>query len=127
MKKRHLESHKATNDWLEINVLDEPGPGGACHRYCIYHPCDDFNEELNASMSQHIHFQKGPILENGVNGVTQEALLAIVIDRLECFQAGDYANDYNQQALEHCRSALDALKGRTEERIARGVEGTSQV
>jgi len=127
MKKRHLEEHKATNSWLEINVLDEPGPGGASHHYCVYHPWDDYNEELNASMAQHIHFQKGPILENGVNGVTQEALLAIVIDRLEGFQSGDYANDYNQQALEHCRSALDALKGRTEERIARGVEGTSQV
>lgn len=35
---------------------------------------------------QRIHFQEGPIKENGVNGVNNEDLIAMVICRLEHFQ-----------------------------------------
>ena len=61
-----------------------------------------------------------------VNGVTQEALLAIVIDRLRSFQAGPFACDENGEALDYCGYALAALQKRTLARIARGVEGTTQ-
>ena len=68
----------------------------------------------------------GPIKEAGVNGLTGEALLAILIDRLRSFQAGPYACQQNATALWHLREALDMLQVRTRARIARGVEGTHQ-
>lgn len=126
--KRHIEHHKTNglNEALRIGVLDEPGPGNACHRYVIYRPYDEFNEDLNANPCQYISFQNGPIQEAGVNGISNEALLAIVQDRLEGFQSGAFACDTNQLALSHVRLAIEALHSRTKERIARGVEGTNQ-
>jgi hypothetical protein len=120
---RELNGHKVNglNEALRISVLDEPGSGGACHHYKI-EPTD---REVRNPVE--IRFQNGPILEAGVNGVTHEALLAIIEDRLECFQAGPYAHKYNAEALEHVRGAQGALAKRTLERMDRGVEGTMVV
>ena len=70
-----------------------------------------------------IDFQKGNIAENGVNGITNEALLAIVIHRLECFQSGRFPCDENANALVDVECALKHLESRTQQRKARGVEG----
>lgn len=126
---RELTEHRVngTNDTLRIVVGDEPGAGGACHRYTI----DGFDARSNPSTMEspafvacHVLFQNGPIKEAGVNGVTQEALLAIVADRLRCFQSGPYACKENAAALEHVERAMDLLFARTKARQARGVEGT---
>jgi hypothetical protein len=116
---RTIESHKVNpaNDTLMITVLDQPGSGGACHRYEIAD---------GAGVMKVIEFQNGPIAEVGVNGITHEALLAILIDRLDGFQTGPYANASNAEALLHLVSAQAALHARTKERMARGVEGTHQ-
>lgn len=119
---RKLIDHIANpaNDRIEISVLDEPGAGGAHHSYLV-----DVDHDVNKGL--HVHFQNGPIAEAGVNGITQEVLLAIVIDRLRCFQAGPYACPENADALTHATEALEALKSRTRARMARGVEGTHAV
>lgn len=121
---RELTDHKTNelNDKLIIAVVDEPGAGGANHKYEIsgFDPAPGFDTSSGVIA---INFQNGTIPENGTNGVTQEVLLAIVIDRLRSFQDGPFANDYNQTALDHCNEALAALKARTTDRVARGVEG----
>lgn len=124
--KRHLTSHKVNglNERIQIRVQDEPGSGNANHHYCLYVPNDAFNEELNASLVTEITFQKGPIKEAGVNGISNEALLAIVEDRLKGFQSGPYACDENHHALTAVTVALMWLKHRTQNRVDRGVEGT---
>ena len=63
--------------------------------------------------------------EEGVNGVSNEALLAIVEHRLQGFQSGDYACRENALALTQVQQAMHWLHHRTRERVARGVEGTS--
>ncbi len=98
-------------------ALDEPGRGGACHEYLV---C----ERHHSKSLGRIHFQNGPILEVGVNGIQNEDLLAIVLDRLEGFQSGPFACEANQRARDFCSQALQALQFRTKERIYRGVEGT---
>lgn len=133
---RTLEGHKVNpaNDLLKIEVLDEPGAGGAHHLYHITgfnsgsNPSDPWTAR-HGSPAQHstLLFQNGPIADIGVNGITHEALLAVLIDRLECFQAGPYANDYNAAALNHLRSAQGALQDRTRERMSRNVEGTHKL
>lgn len=125
---RTLTSHKVNglNDVLRIEVLDEPGAGNACHLYAI-----NSEEPRSAAnppaVTLPIRFQNGPISEAGVNGISQEALLAIVEDRLKGFQSGPYACRENAIALTHIQDALHWLHHRTRERVARNVEGTSQV
>ena len=117
-----------TNDKLTITVADEPGAGGANHLYRI----SGFNTASNVSLpgnlqfnETEIPFQNGPINEKGVNGVTQEVLLAIVIDRLRSFQAGPFACRENALALTKIEEALHWLQQRTLARMRRGVEGTN--
>lgn len=133
---RELTSHKVNgcNDALKIEVLDEPGSGGANQLYQISGMDTGTNKScpFTARYGQPadhatVLFQNGPIPEVGTNGVTHEALLAIVIDRLESFQAGPYQCEENAAALSHLQAAQAALKSRTEKRLARGVEGTHAV
>lgn len=56
-------------------------------------------------------------------GLTNEALLAIVSDRLFNFQAGPYACPENGKALGHVNEALVALRKRTTRRHEAGLEG----
>lgn len=128
---RELTDHKVNecNDKLKIEVLDEPGAGGANHLYQITGFNVDSNPSdfgIQATNVLDILFQNGPIGEVGTNGVTQEALLAIIIDRLHCFQAGPYACRENAIALTHLEDAMHWLHHRTRARLARGVEGTHE-
>ncbi len=129
---RELTDHKVNpaNDVLYVRVMDEPGSGGANHRYEI----TGFNSETNPSESGiddrdrvSILFQHGPINEVGVNGVTHETLLSILCDRLRGFQSGPYASAATAEALAAMEQAQTALKRRTLARMARGVEGTHTV
>ncbi len=118
---RTLTAHKVNglNEDLDINVLDEPGQGGACHEYSV--------TAAGSLKIQYcfIKFQNGPIKEFGVNGISQEALLAILIDRLQGFQSGEYKTRENAIALTHLEEAVMWLHKRTRDRLARGVEGTN--
>ncbi|MBY5821471.1 ABC transporter ATPase [Rhizobium leguminosarum] len=125
-----MNEHKVNpaNDKLTIQVLDEPGAGGANHHYMITTP--DWTRAPDGSGAKgvwDINFQNGPINENGVNGVTQESLLAIVADRLRSFQAGQFACRENALALTKIEEAQHWLHSRTLARMQRGVEGTHKV
>lgn len=136
----HIVDGDVPQNQLRIEVGDPPGSGGASHVYRVVAPVTSVRVAIEAASANqmvsvapdgqchdavlaHIAFQNGPILENGLNGITNEALLAIVLDRLDCFQQGPFACDENGIALEHVYLALLALKLRTARRIARGVEG----
>lgn len=137
---RTITDHKLNglNDALEITVLDEPGQGGANHHYRIEGHALDLNPSAGPGLDRNgnpkgtsvrpgdIFFQNGPIKEAGVNGISGEALLAIVIDRLRSFQEGPYASNENMHALVHATQCLEWLQKRTRDRLARGVEGTNQ-
>ncbi len=116
---RKIDGHivNACNREISIAVLDEPGIGGACAEYLV---------TVNAKAGYQVYpirFQSGPVAD-GVNGLTHEVLLAILIDRLEDFQKGFYACEENRLALTCLRTARDAMKARTTQRQARDVEGT---
>lgn len=126
----HIVDGDSANHQLQVEVQDEPGQGGASHRYKI----TGFDAGTNPShqypegqFDKVVLFQNGPIKEFGVNGLTHEALIAILIDRLRGFQSGPYKCQDNSYALHHLSAALDFLQKRTRERIARNVEGTHTV
>ncbi len=58
-------------------------------------------------------------------GLTNEALLAVVCDRLREFQAGEQPCVENEHAVAHVVGALHALKNRTNHRHAAGAEGAT--
>lgn len=121
---RTVEYHKInpTNDRLDIVVADEPGHGGASHVYEVHHTNTAGVPPLTT-----VSFQNGPIAEHGINGVTQEILLAIVIDRLRSFQTGPFSSRENALALTKCEEALHWLQQRTLDRMRRGVEGKTAI
>lgn len=132
---RRLSDHIVSGDQaaqLQIEIHDQPGTGGANHAYAVYgfhtaqNPSAGLSPFGNDETCLPVLFQNGPIQESGVNGITQETLLAIVIDRLRSFQKGPFSCRENAIALTHCEEALMWLQRRTVERIKRGVEGTNQ-
>lgn len=74
-----------------------------------------------------IQFQKGPIKEVGVNGLMNEDLIVMVIDRLQSFQESEYKCRENAVAITKLEEALMWLRKRTQDREDRGVEGTHVV
>jgi hypothetical protein len=107
--------------YTEICVCDEKGAGNANHAYVI----SSLGVNVPTFVLGQVNFQNGPILETGVNGVTNEDLLAIVIHRLQGFQSGDFKCRENAIALTKCEEALLWLEKRTADREKRGVEGKS--
>jgi hypothetical protein len=109
--------------FTKVLVTDEPGHGGACHEYkiqTIEQPDGDAGLQVGW-----VSFQNGPVKEFGINGCHQEDLLAIVIDRLQHFQRGEFACRENALALTKLEEAMHWLNHRTNARIVRGVEGTN--
>lgn len=132
---RKIDDHiiSLQNDKLKIEAVDPVGSGGANHLYKI----TGFDSSSNPScpwvarhgapaIHSHVLFQNGPIGEVGTNGVTQEALIAILIDRMRSFQSGPFKCRENEQALFHLEEALMWLQQRTIKRMRRNVEGTNQ-
>ena len=112
---------------LIVEAIDEPGPGGANHVYQVLERVERPEGSFPwRQADQVIRFQKGPISEAGVNGLTNEALLAIVADRLRGFQSGPFSCSENLAALQHVEVALGKLLARTRNRRARGVEGQNK-
>lgn len=102
--------------YTKVFCLDQPGSGNACHHYRI-------TPELETETLSEVSFQNGAILESGVNGIMNEDLLAIVIDRLQGFQSGKFVCRENAIALTKIQEALMWLEKRTADREVRGVEG----
>ena len=111
-----------------VECLDAPGQGNACHHYRVVKVEDKNAEPGTVSYPcAVVNFQNGPIKEFGVNGCHNEDLIAIVIDRLQHFQKGEFACYENNEALLKLEEALMWLRKRTTDREARGVEGTSNI
>ena len=114
-----------TDKALTITADDrDPQAGNMSHDYVITftEPTDDRPTMAPVSL----HFQHGPIKEAGVNGITNEVLLAIVIDRLQGAQEGPFKCRENALAITACEEASLWLAKRTLDRMARGVEGQNK-
>jgi hypothetical protein len=76
----------------------------------------------------HINFQKLPVHSVGVNGISDEALLAIVLDRLQFFQEQtEYECTENALAIEHIKSAIGYYKIRQDRRKSQGIQDSMVV
>lgn len=127
---RQIHDHKVNglNEALSVIAVDQPGSGGANHHYIITLP--DWTRNPDGSNSHHVwdlNFQNGPIQSPAdFNGITNEALLAVLIDRMRGFANGPFKCRENSVALTKLEETLMWLQKRTRDRMARGVEGTNQ-
>jgi hypothetical protein len=123
---RKIDRHKTNlmNEALEIMTGPSDG-SGASHYYEI--KIEEESIAVDAYNVTRLEFQRGLIKEAGVNGISNEALLAILIDRLEGFQNGPFRCRENAFALTKLEEAMHWLQERTRKRVERGVEGTNEV
>jgi hypothetical protein len=121
---RQVKFNKANpcNDLIDIAAGDERTLGNASYEYYMTYPVKAGGVE-----TQKLVFQNGPINEVGTNGITQEALITVCIDRLECFQNSEFACEENKEALQFLSAAVTILNSRTKRRIDEGTEGTHEV
>lgn len=116
-----IQKREKLND---VYAVDEKGNGGANHEYHIV--INDGKEDNMANDLVVIQFQNGARKEEkSIHGVLDNDLLEIVRHRMQSFQAGPFATDYNAKALEHIELALMYLNRRVEDRIERNVLGTN--
>lgn len=72
-----------------------------------------------------LNFQSGPVPSTGLNGLTNEILIEILLDRtkilnniLPCCE--------NDEAIFHLNKVNEAFTKRTKDRLERAVEGTNK-
>lgn len=122
---RELQTIQTEEKLNRVYALDEIGPGGANHLYRI--EAKDVDKSDKNYFSTNIQLQKGPRrLVSSVHGIIDTDLLEIVRDRLIAFQNGEFACEYNAEALEHVEKALEAMNRRVEDRIKRNVLGKNE-
>ncbi len=109
----HHDGH-GLNESIVITT-DEPDQSGAAHTY---------GAEIDNRAVAGIQFQKGPRnVEGSTPGMTEAALLGILIDRLRGFQAGPYSCRENAIQLTKLEEVLHWTKARADARAKRGVLG----
>ena len=120
MTMRTIDTHHdgfGLNESIEIRA-DEPSHDGASHRYEFY---------IAGNLVGVEQFQKGPRHEAGSTpGMTEGAVFAAMIDRLQGFQSGPFACRENAIILTKLEECLHWTKARAEARAKRGVLGKAQ-
>lgn len=122
---RELSTIQKREKLNNVYAVDEPGNGGANHKYRIY--MAGCNSNTSEDGIAEIQFQNGARKEeNSIHGVIDTDLLEIARDRLIAFQKGPFATRENACALTHIEEALMWMNRRVEDRIERNVLGTYQ-
>lgn len=126
-----LEKTQGTPELKEPSKLSwERGPINpdtqASHTYVISGLNMSTNPEAPEGLGNEltIYFQNGIVPEVGLNGVTPEILLEILVDRFKLFQKGNFACPENEKAIVGMEQAIDAIRSRIKERLSRGVLNT---
>jgi hypothetical protein len=112
----HHDSH-GLNELIKITT-DEPDKSGAAHHYTM---------SMSGSVPASIQFQQGPrYVQDSIDGITEAAMLAVLIDRLQGFQQGPYGCRENAIIITKLEECLHWTKARADERAKRGVLGKNE-
>lgn len=122
----HHDGH-GLNELVGVLAVDEPGPGGASHRYEFYRKADGAEPPIDnpaPGLVGFLQFQRGARGEEGSTpGMTTAAVLAALIDHLKAFQSGAYSSRETALVITKLEEALHWTRARADERAARGVLG----
>jgi hypothetical protein len=112
----HHDGH-GLNESIGI-YADEPDKSGASHLYELR-----IGDKLVAS----IQFQKGPRGEAlSTPGVTEGAIMAVIVDRMQGFNGGPYRCRENSLVATKVEEAMHWTRARADERASRGVLGKNE-
>ena len=96
---------------IEIKAVPVERYGIPTHTYSL---TKEYVGKPGYQFIKDLSFQIGDPKVFGINGVTNEALLAIMIHRLQGFQNNPATNcSENQEAINHMELAMEALYSRT--------------
>ena len=98
-------------------LFDDEVSFGAYHNYRI------LNTDNNVVLGD-VNFQKGPVKDTGLNGISEDDLLAILIHRYTFFQNSGLPCRENAIILTKLEECLMWSKKRKEDRESRNVEST---
>lgn len=128
----HHDGH-GLNERVRVLAVDEPGPGGASHRYEFHRTLSNIEADDAAAAIERapvvgfLQFQRGARNEPGSTpGMTTAAVLAALIDHLGAFQSGPYPSRETALVITKLEEALHWLRARADERAARGVLGQNE-
>lgn len=79
----------------------------------------------SADVEWSVPWQRGPVKENGVNGVQAPEVIEQVLQYLRSVNVPPYNSRLTSLAITDLESAQNWLNRRTAEREVRGVEGTA--
>lgn len=114
---RNIETHHdgyGLNETITLTA-DDRNESGASHHYVA---------TIGGVEVLRVQFQKGQVKEiKSTPGVTENVLLAIVLDRMEGFNAGPYRCRENSLVATKVEEAIHWLRSRALDRFKRGVLG----
>lgn len=125
-QRREIADHKIHHTDPLTLTTDDAYPGVKYVVTGMNHDANPATGNGNHVDSLTVLFQNGPIPVNGVNGVTNEVLISILIDRLQSFQRGSNRCKENACAITKLEEARMWLQSRTMDRRRRQVEGTTR-
>lgn len=121
-KGRKLTDHrnnKFNRECIEVVTNDERASDNAHHSYAIA-VFDGSNQQVEQCI---LNFQNGGLKEVGANGITDQALIAIVLDRIRSFNDGQFRCRENSMVITKLEEAMLWMEKRSNDRARRGVEG----
>jgi hypothetical protein len=118
------KNNKFNRECVEVKTADLRASDGAHHKYKIsVYPDLTTGQDGTAVEEVVLNFQNGGLAEVGANGITDQALLAIVLDRLRSFNDGPFRCRENSVMITKIEEALMWGEKRANDRARRGVEG----
>lgn len=118
------------NDAIEITCDERDAEigGNASHEYVIRRTdASGRVGDIKGGIVGELHFQHGPRdLPTAIQGLTDAALIAVLLDRFRGFQSGPFSCRENAIVITKLEEALMWAQKRTRDRAARGVLGTLQ-
>jgi hypothetical protein len=126
---REIVDHKNNRfnrECINVVTADLRASDNAHHRYKIFVNRDGQSSNEPPRITIHeveLVFQNGGLKEVGPNGITDQALLAVILDRVRSFNDGQYRCRENSLVITKLEEALMWMEKRSNDRSHRGVEG----
>lgn len=119
------KNNKFNRECISVKTADAPQSDGAHHQYTIdvLFTGDTGNNVDHVIKSCALNFQNGGLKEVGANGITDQALIAIVLDRIRGFNDGPYRCRENSIIITKLEEAMMWMEKRSNDRSRRNVEG----
>lgn len=120
------KNNKFNRECIEVKTADERASDAAHHKYVIEvygDPSGGVQPQWAILHTVELQFQNGGLKEVGPNGITDQALLAVVLDRIRSFNEGQFRCRENSIVITKLEEALLWMEKRSNDRARRGVEG----